>query len=298
MHKRIWLYIILGFGLGVSIGYYIRTWQLGEFDLLVQTILVVATGSGLSFGLVVEVIGVLRDYFKEKKDTRKRNNELIIENIETWMETSSFLMANLEYIRDHIVDRGSRDPDEQLQYYEETKKHLKAYNALSLWEKAKDYSDGLKDKGKKALEQFNNEINSKFDDLNLNRSDDPNCNGERPYCNLNYIREAVFTEVACRLKGKQYYARFLLGEKTKGWGLNWGDTVLARANYDIVESLKKQIEVLINNPEQQQRIKLYENVKAKMEENGYLKKFSEKLMNEIIKPFNMGILLKGKCRFC
>lgn len=297
MYKRIWLSILLGFGLGVVIGYSIHEWQSGEIDPFVQIILGIGASSG-TLGLVVEGISVFRDYRREKKDTRKRNNELIIENIETWMETSSFLMADLEYIRDHIVDRGSRDPDEQLQYYEETKKHLKAYNALSLWEKAKDYSDGLKDKGKKALEQFNNEINSKFDGLNLNRSDDPNCNGERPYCNLNYIREAVFTEVACRLKGKQYYARFLFSEETKGWGLNWGDTVLARANYDTVESLKKQIEVLINNPEQQQRIKLYENVKAKMKKNSNLKRFNEILMNEIIKPFDMSKPLKGKCRFC
>jgi len=297
MSKRIWLSILLGFGLGVVIGYYIHEWQSGEIDPFVQIILGIGASSG-ALGLVVQGISVLRDYSREKNDKRERNNEIIVKDIEVWMEASSFLMANLEYIRDRIVDRGSRDPDEQLRYYEETKKHLKAYNALSLWEKAKDYSDGLKDKGKKALEQFNNEINSIIDDLNLNRSDDQNGNRERPYCNLNYIREAVFTEVACRLKGKQCYARFLFSEETKGWGLNWGDTVLARANYDTVETLKKRIEVLISNPEQQQRIKLYENVKAKMEKNSYLKKFNERLMNEIIKPFDMGKLLKGKCRFC
>lgn len=297
MRKKIWLFVLAIFGSGVIVGYYIHGWILEELDPNVQNILGIGASLGVSAGLVVQIIDILRDYFNKKRETRIENNKLIVKDIQSWMEMSSSLMAYLEYREGHIIHSNSRDP-EDLPYYEETKIHLKAYNGLSLWEKAKFYSQNLKDKGKNALEQFDKKVADVISDLQLTRSDAPNWDGKIPYCNLTSIREAIFVEVDCRIKGKRYYNQFVVSPEGKYLALSWGERILARGNREILNCLKNRIEDLINDIELQEKIRLYEDVESKMKENNFLVKFNKKVTNEIIKPFKMGISLIGKCRFC
>lgn len=297
MSEKIWLFVLAIFGFGVILGYYIHGWILGELDPIIQNLLGIGAGLGVSAGLVVQIIDILRDYFNKKREARTKNNKLIVKDIQSWMEMSSSLMAYLEYNEGRIKHRDSRDP-EDLPYFEETKSHLKTYNCLSLWEKAKIYSQNLKDKGKNALEQFEKKVAVVIVDLKLKRSDVPNWNGKRPYCNLTRIREAIFVEVDCRIKGKRPYSQFVIIPEAKYHALSWGDATLARGNREIPNRLKNRIEDLINDIEVQGLIRFYEDVESKMKGNSSLVQFNEKTMNEIVKPFKMGVPLKGKCRFC
>ena len=297
MSEKIWLFVLAIFGFGVILGYYIHGWILGELDPIVQNLLAIGASLGISAGLVVQIIDIFRDYFNKKRETRIQNNKIIVKDIQTWMEKSSSLMAYLEYREGRIIDRDSTDP-EDLPYYEETKVHLKAYNGFSLWEKAKIYSQNLKEKGKDALEQFDKKVADVIGNLQLKRSDVPNWNGKKPYCNLTRIREAIFVEVDCRIKGKPSYSQFIITSEAKYRALSWGETILARGNREILNRLRNRMEDLINDIELQEVIRLYKDVKRKMKQNKSLVQFNKKLKSEIINTFKMGVPLKGKCRFC
>lgn len=300
MNKKLWLFVLAIFGFGVIVGYCIHGWILGEPDPILQGILGIGASFGLSFGVVLKAIDIFRDYRARKNETRAKNNEFIVEDIKNWVKRSSSLMAYLEYRAGHIKHNESKDP-EDLPYYEETKVHLKAYNCLSLWEQAKTYSQKLKDKGKNALEKFDKKVAEIIRDLQLARSDLPGWEGRIPYCNLTRIRDAIFVEVNHRMKGNPYYDKFSKGTDGKYYSLLWGGTRLARVNRhneEILDCLKDRIEGLIDDNELRRKITVYEDVKSKMEGNNFLEQFNEKVKDEIINPFKMGMLLKGKCRFC
>lgn len=243
--------------------------------------------------LMLGVIVLLDKLFSDRYERRIRNNKRMVEDMQNWVSKSSYLMADFEIRDGKLRCRDSRDPTE-LNYPEETKIHLKAYNALDLWEKAKTDSQSLKDKGVDVFSQFDRAVNDIISDLKLAKS-----GVKISHYNLANIKNSVFVEIRCRLRGKKAYGQFRVSPEGENYSLTWNrGTRLARGNQKLLNILKNRIENLINSGELQEIIRCCEVIASKINENDALVKFTKKVVYEIIKPFNMGKTLKGKCRFC
>lgn len=287
---------ILVFLSGFGIGFLIHYWDL---DPVIQGLIGIATTlglSGLGLLLVSESLGIIKEHYKRVRETRTANNKLIVADLQGWLNISSALMADLYYRDGSIeIDRDSGEPrDPDVKYYEETKKHLEAYNALSLWEKAKSYSQDLKKQGMDSLDQFHKKIEDIVSDLKYIRSDGVL---QKPYYNIYRIREALYVEIGCRIKGQRQYSPFDVSKIGQYYVLKWGTTEIALGGKIKLRRLKKQMIKLIDDTEMQKTISTYEEIKNKLIQNDALNQFKKKL-NEIIKDFNANIPLKGKCRIC
>ena len=272
-HKNFIFLIIFTFALGVIIGSSLSGTPI--FSIIFNWIF--ATFS------LTWIIGIILQFFKDQREKRLREDQLIIKDLENWMNKTTF--CNIIYRHGEIETIDHKEPN--LPYLKQDIEVLKAYDAFTYWEKGKKFSDNMKNDGVRAFNRFKEIVDKRLKDIPLKKSLKIGSLSE-PYFFFPRILESILEEFNNNNKtGFKILAR----EQDVTGFLEYWEMSLAWGDVKILNRLKNIIEDLIDDENVRKEINIYNESKKALNSNKYFTKFADKI-RDIINDFNWNQKLK------
>lgn len=217
-----------------------------------------------------EKLATEQQKLKEEYEKRLHQNKLILIDLENWIEKTEF--AYIDYRDGELEDAKHRNSD--LPHFENTKKVLENRNAYTLWTKGIENSNCLHTKGKNAIKTFHTKLDRELESIPLKKSLKWGLLQEHSYV-LFGVRQSIFDGIKnIKNLNLQINNGFLLD----------GTRTLAEGETETLTRLKKIIENLVENEIMRKNIRIYNEVKEKIDYREPFKEFQKRL-NEIIQEY-------------
>lgn len=207
---------------------------------------------------------------RDEHETKIHQNKLILSDLENWMGKTHLIY--IDYRDGELSITEHRDP--VLPHFKETKKVLGSRNVYTLWTNSIETSNNLKKKGEKTIEAFHVMIDKELEVIPLKKSLKWGLLPKPSYSQLR-VRQSIFD-------GIKNIENLNLSIKDRF--LNDGTRTLAEGEPETLFCLKKIIEKIVENELMREKIRIYDEVKEKLDWRDPFKEFHEKL-DEIIQEY-------------
>lgn len=308
--KRYLIVGLISFGFGVLVGWHPTFESVRSFIV-----------GGLSLGLVIEMGGFLREWFKERKEEnskrceilegylRDHSKDLVNDVFKKWFEPSlavRLMGRDLPIIAQTSLEEAHYETHSKsriedyielynLEYNKQAIEHIKEYNIWSIWLECENLSKTYLEKAIKIAEGIEKKVSAttiqeKFNEWDGNGTNPPTC-----YILRNTVY-AIYQEANRFMIRGEFYGLFKKEPEQGFFSVGSGQLYAKSSDESFADEFIKIVYEIAKDKTLIEQLKLLDAEKKIIDNK--VEKFKQGL-RDIIDDFGMGhYILKGTCSRC